>query len=293
MKSYLLIDGHNLAFRAYHLIKAKGTPPDTLANETIFIFLNSFLSYFKMGEFDEVVFAWDHKLDGDAETSNFRKTIVEYKENRDHSSDTAIFKIIDELIEITKKLGCSNIMSNHLEADDIIYYISKNKLGKKFVVSSDKDLLQIVDENTSVYSPTKKIVYNTDNFEQLIGMTPVEFVKYKAILGDTSDNISGVPKYGTKKAHKLAKNWENNPLSEEELKIVARNMELMDLSVAHSFVPATEYESFENQLANKSEFQNETIKALFREKGYKKFLFNFHEWEKLETSSLTMWDHLL
>lgn len=290
MKNTLIIDGHNLAFRAYHLIKAKVEKEQMIhhKDEIIYIFLNSFISYYKMAQFDSVIFAWDHKLD--YEHKNFRKSLSPYKENRTHDDDTVIFDIIDEILTITESLGCKNILPKSLEADDIIYYICKNKSGKKFVVSSDKDLLQIVDEDTTVYSPIKKIVYNNDNFLHLVGMTTDQFIIYKAILGDTSDNITGVPKYGTKKSFKLATNWDINQLPEEHHPIVINNLNIMDLSLAKNFVDEGEFEYFEQQYNISNSFNESKIKEIFKEKGFKKFLFNFHEWLKLQSAEFDIYD---
>ena len=234
MNLTLIIDGHNLAFRAYYLIKSKSDKPiEECKDDVIFVFLNSFMSYYKMGNFDSVIFAWDHKTDEHFETeTNFRKEVSDYKENRDHSNDAVIFTFIDEIIVILNALGCQNILPKSLEADDIIYYICKNHSGKKFVVSSDKDLLQIVDENTSIYSPNKKIIYNEENFHRLVGMTPEQFVVYKAILGDQSDNIMGIPRYGTKKSTKLATmdNYQEL-LDSDQLAILEKNLNTKILRV--------------------------------------------------------------
>lgn len=290
MKNILIIDGHNLAFRAYHTVKAK-TPSDQMPDkkdEVIYIFLNSFISYYKLGDFQEVVFAWDHKLD--YECKNFRKTLSAYKENRDHTPDNTIFTIIDELLTIVSALGCKNILPKSLEADDIIYHLCKNHTGKKTVVSSDKDLLQIVDEDTTLYSPTKKIIYNNDNFRQLVGMTTEQFIIYKAVLGDPSDNIPGVPKYGTKKSLTVANNWPNNTFDSDQLAIVENNRNIMDLSRAKNFVSPDEFTYFDEQYNNTVEFDTDTVKNIFKEKGFTKFLYNFHDWTKLQTPAFDMWD---
>ena len=285
MQNTLIIDGHNLAFRSYHLIK--GQKPDQTTSESkndiIYIFLNSFLSYFKLGNFTSIIFVWDHKVD--PSNKNYRKEVVAYKENREHK-DPEIFTIIDELLTIVEKFGAKNILPLSLEADDIIYYLCKNKPGNKYVVSSDKDLLQLVDENTSVYSPTKKIVYNSTNFTKFMGMTTDEYIIYKAILGDTSDNIPGVPRYGDKKATKAAKNWEEykNQFTPEQIEIVERNLKIMDLSNAQNHCDPSEYSYYEEQLNKNNEFSETEIKDYFRSKGFKKFLFNFHEWEKVRNS---------
>lgn len=286
MKQTLIIDGHNLAFRSYHLIKAKYPNEDiiTKKDDIIYIFLNSFISYYKLWTtFSEVIFTWDHKLDhGEA---NFRKSLVPYKENRENKDD-AVFAIIDELLTITKNLGCKNILPKSLEADDIIYYICKHTKGEKLVISSDKDLLQLVSEDTTIYSPNKKIIYNKDNFKSLMGMETKDFVVYKAILGDVSDNIPGVPRYGEKKALKMALNWEEakSNFNEEQMEIVERNLKIMDLSRAKEFCDESEFSYYEEQLNTSSDFNDEFIKELFKEKNYKKFLFNFHEWDKLRNS---------
>ena len=82
------------------------------------------------------------------------------------------------------------------EADDIIAYYSDllpKKYGSKvYIVSSDKDFLQLINENVIVYRPTEKEFYNREMIKNKFGVLAENFILYKTLLGDNSDKIPGV-----------------------------------------------------------------------------------------------------
>ena len=96
-----------------------------------------------------------------------------------------------------------NIENN--EADDVIGYCTKHifKDNKSTILSTDKDFLQLVDKNTRLYSPTKKIMYDEDKVFEEYGIHPKNFLLFRMFDGDKSDGIPGVNGIGMKTLVKL------------------------------------------------------------------------------------------
>lgn len=116
--------------------------------------------------------------------------------------------LISKMIDL---VGIKQISSPSLEADDIIGILSKkfSKEGREVeIITSDKDLLQLVDENTNVHiskvGVSKMIKYTLSNFKDLYyGLQPKQVIDLKGIMGDTSDNLIGIKGIGEKGAVKL------------------------------------------------------------------------------------------
>jgi DNA polymerase-1 len=105
------------------------------------------------------------------------------------------------LVEYLQCLPVTLISIDKVEADDTISYLAQKFAAnnkKVTIVSSDKDFLQIVDENIEVYSPIKKKTYQKKDIQQEIGLIPENYLIMKALLGDNSDNLSGIKGLGPK-----------------------------------------------------------------------------------------------
>ena len=112
--------------------------------------------------------------------------------------------LIGQLFRTRDYLDClpvHQIVIEKLEADDIMAYLAKraSKAGKKVtIVSSDKDFLQLIDNNIEVYAPVKKKTFTKDNILEEIKVLPTNFNIVKSLLGDNSDNLPGVKGLGIK-----------------------------------------------------------------------------------------------
>jgi len=93
------------------------------------------------------------------------------------------------------------ISIDRVEADDVIAYIARNKfLDKKIVImSSDKDFMQLVDPRINIYFPTKKEVLDEKRLTEEFNIKPSNFIFYRIVDGDSSDNIPGVKNVGIKR----------------------------------------------------------------------------------------------
>jgi 5'-3' exonuclease len=154
--------------------------------------------------------------------SNARRNLYpEYKANRNSSRITNhnIFSSKDEesesinnqisrLIQYLQCLPVTVISIDGLEADDIIGYLANkfqahDETQKVTIMSADKDFLQLVSDKVHCYSPTKKKIYTPKDVLEEFGVSSSNFLNYKILMGDTSDNIPGITGLGPKKLIKL------------------------------------------------------------------------------------------
>jgi 5'-3' exonuclease len=110
------------------------------------------------------------------------------------------------LVQYLEALPINTVVADGVEADDVIAYIANDYLANKdsqvFIMSSDKDFYQLVDDRVHIWSPTKKKFYYTEDVTTEYGIYPTNFALYRALLGDKSDNITGVDGIGTKTVQK-------------------------------------------------------------------------------------------
>ena len=149
-----------------------------------------------------IVFA----LEGEGE--KFRKNIADdYKANRPDIDEELSIQIKTAILWI-KQMKLPYISIDGYEADDAIASIKSNAKDVAIrIVSVDKDLYQLIDSNTYIYDPIKKKnIYKEDCFEKF-GVYPEQFIDYQSLVGDSSDNVSGIKGIGAKTAQKLIGNF--------------------------------------------------------------------------------------
>lgn len=154
-------------------------------------------------------------FDGKGGSQRRRKLYEGYKEKRrsmERLNRTYDFKNKDEekeamrwqlhlLIEILENLPVTVFAVENIEADDAIAYLSNlviERGGKSIIVSTDKDFLQLVNDNCEVYNPIKKKMYSPKEIVEEYGIHPNNFLIYRMLEGDSSDNIPGVKGVGKK-----------------------------------------------------------------------------------------------
>jgi DNA polymerase-1 len=106
------------------------------------------------------------------------------------------------LVDYLHQLPVNIITRDKLEADDIIGYLAP-KFDQAVIMSADQDFLQLCSDNVQVYSPIKKKFYGPKEVFDEYGLWPQNFINYKVLMGDTSDNLPGVKGLGPKKLYKL------------------------------------------------------------------------------------------
>jgi DNA polymerase-1 len=230
----LIIDGSNALHRAFWVAETRSPLVNDKGVWTgpVFIFLRSLKSVVDQFKPDTIWVTWDKRLN--YPSTNFRKQLSpdNYKQNRDQEKIARVHEQHDIINKFLITLGVKQIYPWVLEADDIISWLVREKCSTSTIVSVDKDLLQLVTEHTHFYNPIKKKIINHLNFEEETNIGINEFVYYKALLGDKSDNLEGVPGYGVLKSKKLAEQGYNKiieSLSEDDKKIFEHNMTMMNL----------------------------------------------------------------
>ena len=231
----LLLDANNLLYRIFWVNKNRKSGD---INMSTLMFLRSLKSYVDKFNPDLIYAAWDKKLLHPS--SNFRKILSnsEYKSNRDSSIAKEAHKNDKTLRELMDRLGIKSIYPNRMEADDVISWLTEKIPGKKVIVTVDKDLYQLIDNETMVFNPIQKAAITNDNFANFTkGVRSVNFLDYKAIIGDNSDNLKGLYKVGHKRALNLIEKYNTNGkdwhkiLNEDNYTIYSHNIKMMDLAV--------------------------------------------------------------
>jgi DNA polymerase-1 len=209
-KTLYLVDGHALAYRAYFALAATGSRFQTKAGEptaATFGFINVILSLMEKERPEYLAVAFDTGR-------TFRNdTYADYKATRAKMPDD-LRSQIERIRELVDAFCFPRLESEGYEADDVLGTIAKQAAEKGMtvkIITGDRDLLQLVTDRIVVNLPGAKISESTDFYpEQVLakmGVRPDQVVDYKALVGDTSDNIPGVRGIGQKTAESLLKKY--------------------------------------------------------------------------------------
>lgn len=241
----IIFDGSNVLWRA-HWVATKYS--QGYQYQDISVFLSIIHSICNELNCFRVYIAWDDR-ELRHEINPRRVLSSEYKQNRTQSA--TCYQHIDLIKQLTMDLGITHVRPYALEGDDVISVLCDELPGHSFVVSADQDLAQLVSDHVSYYSLTKKVLITPDNFSEFFSVPVHQFVTYKCIIGDTSDNISGVPRFGPKRAIKLAEQLHQDPsvVDPDIVSIVHHNRSLIDLK---AFIDDQETEFVKSQLAHAS-----------------------------------------
>jgi DNA polymerase-1 len=194
-----LIDGSSYIYRAFfaigHLSNSKGFP-----TQAIYGFTNMLLKILreKGAEYAAIVF--------DAPGPTFRHEVFgEYKSNRPSMPEDLRVQV-PHIKEIVSALRLPVLEKEGYEADDLIATLAR-KLEREgietVIVSGDKDLMQLISSHVTMYDPMKDKTFQVPEVKERFGVSPDKVVEVMGLMGDTSDNIPGVPGIGPKTAGQL------------------------------------------------------------------------------------------
>lgn len=198
----LLIDGHSIMSRAFYGIPEL-TNSQGLHTNAVYGFLNILLKVLDQEQADHLAVAFD------VHEPTFRHKMFDAYKGTRKPMPPELHEQIPLMQEVLRSMHIPLLMKGGYEADDLLGTIAKRcqKEGVEVtIVSGDRDLLQLADEKIKICLPkTAKgvtTVYNyyPDDVVKEWGVTPLEFIDLKALMGDTSDNIPGVPGLGPKSA---------------------------------------------------------------------------------------------
>ena len=209
MEKILLIDGHSILNRAFYGVPLLSNK-DGLHTNAIFGFINIMLKALEDESAGYIVVAFDLKA------PTFRhEMFAEYKGTRKGMPDE-LREQVPVMKEVLAAMKIPVVTMEGYEADDILGTLAKRCQNEGFdvaVLSGDRDLLQLADEHIKIRLPKTikgkteiENYYPQDVFDKY-KVTPTEFIDLKALMGDTSDNIPGVPGIGEKTATSIIENY--------------------------------------------------------------------------------------
>lgn len=209
MNRLVLIDGKSVFYRGYYAMGALSLPDGTPTGG-VYGFAAIAMEIVNKINPTKVVVAWDSKTS----TTKRRALFSEYKAGRIKPGED-FYAQIPLLEALVKDLGWTFIELDNYEADDIIGTLSReaDEAGdwETYIISSDLDMLQIVDDNTHMWRILKGFTniekINVPELEEKYGINKSQFLDLKSLKGDSSDNIPGVPGIGEKTAVKLLNDY--------------------------------------------------------------------------------------
>lgn len=285
-KKLVLIDGHSILHRAFYgvpdLSNAQG-----LHTNAVYGFLNIMFKILEEEKPDFLAVAFD------VHAPTFRHQMYEaYKGTRKPMPE----ELIEQLPVMKNVLQAMNIViveKAGLEADDILGTLAKKAAADGMevsLVSGDRDLLQISDEHIKIRIPKTKSGrtevedYYPEDVAAVYQVTPVQFIDLKALMGDTSDNIPGVPKVGQKTATELMVKYgslENIYAHVEEIskksirESLIENRRLADLSRVLATIKTDSDVSLDYEAAKAEDFFTPEAYELFKKLEFKNMLGRF------------------
>ena len=230
----LLIDGLNLFFRNFAMIKMVNQ--DGIHIGGLGGFLRSLNYTINQLQPTSVYVVFD----GAGSSINRKNLLPEYKSGRNLTRITNwdVFDSLEEehdskinqtvrLIHYLRCLPVKTISINKVEADDIIAYLSSTLSSKYdskvFILSNDRDFIQLVNNNITVYRPAEKEFYTKDTVKKNFGVLAENFILYKTLLGDQSDKVGGIKGLGEKGIFKKFPELLERPLTFDDLMEIAES----------------------------------------------------------------------
>ncbi len=202
MKTLLVIDGNSILNRAFYGIRPLSTK-EGLPTNAVYGFITMLKKHIDALAPDRILCAFDLK------SPTFRHKMYDgYKATR-HGMPEDLAVQLPYAKEVAAAMGCQVVTLEGYEADDILGTAAalSEKEGDihTYILTGDRDSLQLVSDSTTVVLVKTKedILYTPARFFEEYGVTPTQFVDVKALMGDSSDNIPGVPGIGEKTALKL------------------------------------------------------------------------------------------
>lgn len=195
---FVLVDGSSYLFRAYHAMpgfsNSKGEPTGT-----VYGVINMMRRLLKDYEPEHIAVVFD------AKGKTFRNDMYkEYKANRPPMPDD-LREQIDPVHEVIKAMGLPLICVPGVEADDVIGTLSEQATAKGIdtvISTGDKDMAQLVNKHVTLVNTMTEVHMDVEGVKEKFGVAPERIIDYLALIGDTVDNVPGVPKVGPKTAVK-------------------------------------------------------------------------------------------
>ena len=221
----ILVDGDNLFKIGFHGVRELFVAGNHIGG--IYHFLNTLRKQLVDNEYDKVVVFWDGKHNSQTR----RNLYPAYKLNRNNNMTEekleSYFFQKNRVKQYLEEIFVRQIEIDGNESDDLIaYYCQISTDEHKMIFSSDKDLLQLIDETTSVYSPLQKFIYQNGDLVKFgnFYIPHQNILVAKIFLGDQSDNIQGIKQLGEKTFIKNFPEVLEKPISVDDILTRTKNL---------------------------------------------------------------------
>ncbi len=210
MKKLILIDGNAILHRAYHALPSSLTTPDGQPINAVYGFFSMFIKILEDQKPEHIIVCFDR-----AKPTFRQELFAGYHENRPKMEDDLVSQV-GIIHDVLEKMGVATFEVDGFEADDLIGTLSyQGAKGKDpmevIIVTGDRDMLQLVNGHVKVLMPilgiTNMTLMDENAVEAKYGVKPSQFIDYKALIGDASDNYPGVTGIGPKTASNLLREY--------------------------------------------------------------------------------------
>jgi DNA polymerase-1 len=280
---FFLIDSFGFIFRAYHARARSAAPPmrtsTGLSTEAVYIFNNMLRKLVK-----EHSPAYIAAIFESGEPTHRVQEFAEYKANRTEMPPD----LADQIPHVRRILDAMRIPVLHypgFEADDVIGTLARRVEGQGLdvvIVSSDKDMLQLVDEHVFMLNPAKDdMLYDAARVKEFMGVMPAQVSDLLALMGDTVDNIPGAPGIGEKGARDLIERFGSLEAALERAAEVERktyreslqkNVERIQMSKRLASIATDVPVAFSIETVKAQEFDLALLKAIYKEMEFHSLL---------------------
>ncbi len=208
-KKALVIDANALIHRAWHALPPMTAPDGKLVN-AVYGFTAILIKILAQERPDVLAVCWD------TATPTFRHEALETYKGKRVKQDQAFYDQFDDVKEVVKVLGGTNLELDGFEADDLLgtLAVRLEKDGYKvLLLTGDKDAWQLISKNVSVVAFKKgvseTVIYTPESLVEITGLRPDQVVDFKAVRGDASDNIPGIKGIGEKTMTELLQKYDH------------------------------------------------------------------------------------
>ena len=287
-RKLVLIDGHSILHRAFYgvpdLTNAKG-----LHTNAVYGFLNIMFRILEEEKPDYLAVAFD------VHAPTFRHELYEAYKGTRKPMPEELREQVPVLKDVLRAMGVTIVEQAGLEADDILGTLAKKAQASGMevsLVSGDRDLLQVADEHIKIRIPKTKMGrtevedYYPEDVVKAFQVTPLQFIDLKALMGDSSDNVPGVPKVGQKTATELMVQYGSmediyahvEEISKKSIReSLIANRELADLSKVLVTIRTDSDVSIDYDASRAEGFYTKEAYDLFKELEFRNMLGRFEE----------------
>lgn len=298
----VLIDGHSILNRAFYGLPDL-TNSEGVHTNAVYGFLNILFKILEEEKPDYLAVAFD------VHAKTFRHHLYEAYKGTRKPMPEELRSQVPLMKEVLRAMNVQILEKEGFEADDVLGTLAKKaeSEGKDVaLISGDRDLLQIASEHVKIRIPKTKMGrteiedYYASDVKAKLQVTPEQFIELKALMGDTADNIPGVPKVGEKTATELMLTYGSideiyahlDEIPKKSIReTLAANRELADLSKTLATIKTDCDLSLDYEMAKAENYYTPEAFALFKKLEFKNMLSRFDE--KNQTKSEELWKELI